>query len=424
MKQNRILLAFRERSFLFLWLAEVCTQVAFNLFNFFILLRVYALTESNIAVSLAVITFTLPAILFGVLAGVYVDRWDKKQVLFITNIIRGILLFILALFHQNLFFVYLVLFLVALVTQFFIPAETPMIPLVVKRELLFSANALFGFGLYGSVLLAYLLSGPIILFFGELNTLVLLGLLFLISSLFVTGIHLKAKKIKKKKGILSASKTALLGEVRIALSIMRHSRQISNSLFLLALSQILLLLLAVIAPGYATQILKITIEKFPLFFVAPATLGLLVGAVILVTLLHDRSKEKLVTLGLFLSGAVMLILPYGSAITAKDIVQSVNLFLPHVFAITTVHFVVILAFILGLANAFIFVPSNTILQEQTSDEFRGKIYGVLNAMVGVFSLLPILIAGGLADFFGVDKVIIGIGVILLGFGLSRVMFEF
>ncbi|HVZ58210.1 MAG TPA: hypothetical protein VG935_00445, partial [Patescibacteria group bacterium] len=59
-----------------------------------------------------------------------------------------------------------------------------------------------------------------------------------------------------------------------------------------------------------------------------------------------------------------------------------------------------------------------------TDEFRGKIYGVLNAMVGIFSLIPILIVGSFADVFGVDKVIIGIGIFLLGLGLSRVLFDF
>lgn len=319
--------------------------------------------------------------------------------------------------------VYAVTFLVALVAQFFIPAETPIIPLIVKKEDLYSANALFGFGLYGGTLFAYLLSGPIILLFGEVNTLVILGLMFFVSSIFISGIRLTAPSELNKKGILNASKSALLEEVRTAISIMRSSRPIYNSLFLLAVSQTLLLVLAAIAPGYATQVLKISIQKFPIFFIAPAALGVLVGAVILVTVLHNRSKEKLTTVGLFLSGIAMLILPYGAKISAREIVHDLNSLLPHILDITTLHLVVVIAFILGLANAFVFVPSNTILQEKTTDEFRGKIYGALNALVGVFSLLPILLVGGLSDFFGVDKVIIGIGVTLFLLGTSRVFFE-
>ena len=184
---------------------------------------------------------------------------------------------------------------------------------------------------------------------------------------------------------------------------MRNSRDIYNSLFLLALSQILLLVLAVIAPGYATQILNISIQKFPLFFIAPAALGVLVGAIILVTLLHNISKEKLATLGLFMSGIAMLILPFGSRIAAREIVKDLNMYLPHFFDITPLHLVVVIAFVLGLANAFVFVPSNTMLLEKTSDEFRGKIYGVLNALVGIFSLVPIILAGGYPTFLVLIK---------------------
>ncbi len=421
--KNRLFQAFSERSFSFLWLSEIFTILAFNLFNFLLLLHVYSLTRSNTAVAFVVVSFTLPAILFGILAGVYVDRWSKKRVLLISNIIRGTLLILLAVFHQSLIAVYAISFLVALVTQFFVPAETPIIPLIVRKDLLYSANALFGLGLYGGAFLAYLLSGPLILFFGEVNTLIILGVMFFVSSIFITGIRIESKSEKNKKGILSASKSALLDEVRTAIDVMRNSREIYNSIFLLAVSQTLLLVLAAIAPGYASQILNISIQKFPLFFIVPAALGVLVGAIILVTWLHERSKEKLTTLGLFLSGGAMLLLPYGSRITAREIVHDLNNLLPHFLDLTTLHFVIVLAFILGLANAFVFVPSNTILQEKTKDEFRGKIYGVLNALVGIFSLIPILAVGGLSDFFGVGVVIIGIGVSLFVIGVSRILFE-
>ncbi len=414
--------ALSEKSFVFLWFGQIATQIAFNLLNFFLILHVYSLTGSNIAVSIVVVSFTIPAIFFGILAGVYVDRWNKKKVLLISNIIRGLLVLLLALFHNNLYLIYTVSFAVSVATQFFIPAETPMIPLVVRGKLLLSANALFGLGLYGSILVAFLLSGPALIFLGEVYTLLFLAVLFLIGSLFVSGITL-SKKIAKKKSPLTTPKHVLMAEVRSAFSLMRRSRAISNSLFLLALSQILLLVLAVIAPGYAGQVLQISIEQFPLYFIAPAATGVFLGALLLVHFFSNASKEKMMTLGLFLSGFAMLLLPYGSKIVAREFVQIFNTSFASVFDITTLHVMVLLAFILGLANAFILVPSNTILQEQTSDELRGKMYGVLNAMVGVFSLLPILLVGSLSDLIGVDKVIVGVGITLLSVGTLRMLFD-
>lgn len=421
--REHIFEAFSEKSFVFLWLGQVATQIAFNLFNFFLILHVYTLTNSNIAVSLVVVSFTIPAILFGILAGVYVDRWDKKKVLLISNVIRGLLVLFLALFHTNLYFIYAVSFAVSVATQFFIPAETPMIPLVVKGKLLLSANALFGLGLYGSILIAFLLSGPVLIVLGEVYTLLFLAVLFFVGSLFISGISLSKKVVSKKSSLLVTPKRVLMAEVRSAFSLMRRSRAISNSLFLLALSQILLLVFAVIAPGYAGQVLKISIQQFPLYFIAPAAMGVFLGALLLVHFFSNASREKMMTLGLFLSGFAMLLLPYGSQIAAKQFVQVFNSSFSSIFDITTLHVVVLLAFILGLANAFILVPSNTILQEQTSDELRGKMYGVLNAMVGVFSLLPILLVGSLSDLIGVDKVIVGVGVTLLSVGTLRMLFD-
>lgn len=421
--RTKIFDAFRQSSFSYLWLSEIFTQIAFNLFNFFLILHVFELTKSNTAVSLIVVTFTFPAILFGILAGILVDRWSKKRVLLFANILRGLIIIPLAFFIDDIALVFIISFLISVITQFFVPAETPLIPLIVPKETLFSANAMFGLGLYGSVLVAYLISGPVILLLGAQNTLLFLAVLFLISAVFTAGIKLDHPG-KKKRGILRTSKAAMIDEVKGAIRMMRESKPIYNSLFLLALSQILLLVLAVIAPGYATQILKIHVNNFPILFIAPAALGVLVGAIVLATFFHDRSREKLSTAGLFLSGIAMFLLPFGANISARQIIQTINSFLPRAVDITTLHVVVAIAFVLGFANAFVFVPSNTILQEKTSDEFRGKVYGVLNALVGIFSLIPILVVGSLSDIYGVEKVIVGIAVILISLGISRVLFDF
>src|SRR5260221_5209283 len=164
---NRCLLALTNRSFLFLFLAELVSQIAMNMMNFILILVAFTLTTSNTAVSGIVLSFTIPAIFFGILAGVYVDRKNKKKILLLTNILRGLLLVLLAFVHEKLLFVYAISFFIATITQFFIPAETPMIPILVKKDALLSANALFGLALYGSLLIAYALSGPFLSFLAQ-----------------------------------------------------------------------------------------------------------------------------------------------------------------------------------------------------------------------------------------------------------------
>ena len=416
---NRIFRAFGERSFFFLWVGEVFTQVAVNLLNFFLILLVFSLTKSNTAVSGIVMSFTIPAILFGILAGVYVDRWNKKEVLFVSNIIRAVLLIIMGFFDTNLAVLYVGSFLIAFATQFFIPAETPLIPLLVKEKLLFSANAMFGLALYGSVLIGYVISGPLILSFGHRNTFFFLAGLLAIGAAWISLIRVPQQEIVKRK----VTRRAISHEIHEAFSLLRSNRDVYSSLFLLALSQILLLIIAVVAPGYASQVLDMKIEDFPLLFVAPAALGVLIGAIVLANKYHDHPKSILINIGVFVSGFAMVAMPFGSRLASRDFVQTINSFLPPHVEITTLHLLIVLAFILGLANAFVFIPANTILQEKTADAVRGKIYGVLNTAIGLCSLLPIIIVGSLSDLIGVGRVIIGIGLILLVIGVSRVVLK-
>lgn len=416
--KNHFLRALSEKPFFNLWVGEVFTQIAANLFYFFLILIVYKQTQSNTAVSIAVISFTIPAILFGSIAGVFVDRWNKKYVLIVTNVIRAILLVLLAFYLNNLYVIYFVSFIVSVLTQFFIPAESPMIPLVVRAKNLLSANALFGMGIFGSILIAYVLSGPLILLIGPINTLLVLAFLLLIGAGFISFV--KVNHTKQKSSNELPTESNIMRDMKHTLVLISRTKEVSHSLFLMALSQVLILVLATIAPGYANQVLGIHVEEFPLIFVAPAAVGMMIGAIILVNVFHSHPKGKVITAGILLSGLAMLCLPFGSKFASRDFVHTLNVYLPHIFEITILHIIAVIAFILGVANSLVFVPANTLIQEKTTDEFRGKIYGFLNAIIGAISLFPILIVGGLSDIIGVAWVIGGIGICLLIYGFIRV----
>lgn len=421
--RNDVFRALQERSFAYLWIGEIFAQISINLFNFFLILIVFKMTHSNTAVAGIVISFTIPAIIFGSLAGAFVDRWNKKIVLLSTDLIRAILLVLLALLVHHLAAIYIISFLVAIVSQFFIPAETPIIPLLVKPKHLYSANALFGIALYGSILVAYVLSGPVILFFGDVTTLVLLAVSMLLGALFISFIRTSHMKNQKTVSELKVDKSTILSDIKRTVALLSKTKILYRSLFLLALSQIIILIVATIAPGYATTVLKIKVEEFPLLFVAPAALGVLVGALGLINFFHKVAKEKLATIGVFMSGIAVLLLPFGSRVASREFIHDINAFLPRLLWINSIHIMVVLALILGIANALVFVPSNTLVQEETNDEVRGKVYGVLNSAVGIFSLLPIIIVGGLSDLIGVSAVITGLGVILLCFGGVRLLIK-
>ncbi|MBI2032244.1 MAG: MFS transporter [Candidatus Levybacteria bacterium] len=403
--RNPILQVLSIKPFFYLLVSEFFSQVSMNLLNFILLLVVFSLSKSNTAVSGVVLSFTLPSLFLGIIAGVYVDRWNKRSVLVWTNVLRAIAVIPIVFLSDNLLIIYSLSFVVSLITQFFIPAETPIIPLLVKRELLLSANALFGVGIFGSMIIAYALSGPLLLFLGIERVLLLLVLFFIFSAFFAFLIKIKFKDRHERE------RRSFRTELYEALKIILTSRNVYRSIIVLTLVQTLILIVAVIGPGYAQNVLKIRVEEFPIIFVTPAVIGMAVGAILLGNFPHKFSKSAIRRLGLFIIGLIFVIFPHGPLLASIQI--------PNLLSFSMLGVLVCLAFMLGFSLSLVFVPSNTVIQEETTDEQRGKIYGAMNTFVGAISIIPVLAVGTLSDLFGITVVLTAIGVLLIAIVASR-----
>ncbi|MGH2480906.1 MAG: MFS transporter, partial [Ktedonobacteraceae bacterium] len=125
----------RNRSFVFLWLAQLVSQTGFNAANYGLITIVTEVTHSTAMVGIAIVCFTLPAVPFSLLAGVYVDYLDKRMVMWVSNALRAIatLLIVLGLLWNphGVVFLFLFTFLISMITQFFMPAEASAIPMLV-----------------------------------------------------------------------------------------------------------------------------------------------------------------------------------------------------------------------------------------------------------------------------------------------------
>jgi len=419
---NDIVKVLKIRSFLFLMISEFFTQIAFNMQHFVLIFLVFDLTQSNTAVSGIILSFTIPAILFSLVSGVYVDRWNKKKVLFVTNLIRGLLIlpFLIADLHLGL--IYTFTFFIAIATQFFLPAESAVIPLLVPKKLIMSANAVFALGIYTTLFLGYILAGPTLLFLGRFNTMLLLAGLFLASVLFTSFIKLKGKGEHGDISRMPVS-TSVSYEIREIFSFIRKAKKVMHALVILTISQAIIFIFAVLGPGYMARILGVQVEGLSWILLAPAAIGMGIGGVILGSY-GKRFKNKFLSiLGFALSGIVFILLPLGNRVSSAGFVHALNVYLPHFFDITILHIIVVLAFVAGFANSLIFIPSNATLQLETSEKMRGRIYGFLNALIGAVSLLPVALAGGIADLVGVSSVITVCGISLIVISLGFIFFD-
>ncbi len=416
---NDIVKVLKIRSFLFLMISEFFTQLAFNMQHFVLIFIIYELTQSNTAVSGVILSFTIPAILFSLISGVYVDRWNKKKVMFITNFIRGLFILPFLILNLHLGLIYVFTFFIAVTTQFFLPAEAAIIPLLVPRKLLTAANAVFSLGIYMTLLLGYILSGPVLLLFGQVNTVLILAAFFFVSAFFTSLIKLNVRDKTDDSDAEIASSVSY--EVREIFSFMRKAKKVMHALVVLTVSQAVIFMFAVLGPGYMSKILGVEVESLSWILLAPAAIGMGLGGLLLGSYGRKLKHKFLSTVGFALSGIVFILLPLGDRVSSAGFVHSLNVYLPHVVDINILHIVVLLAFIVGFANSLVFIPSNATLQIETNEKMRGRIYGFLNALTGAVSFIPVIIAGGIADIIGVAGVMTGLGIILV---FLSVMFYF
>ena len=107
---------------------------------------VYAVTGSTLASAMTMLAAFLPQVLVGTVAGVFVDRWDRRRTMIVTNLLlaAGLAPLVLADTTAHIWVVYVVLVWQSVVEVFFAPAEQALLPRLVEDDGLVTANALNG----------------------------------------------------------------------------------------------------------------------------------------------------------------------------------------------------------------------------------------------------------------------------------------
>lgn len=407
-----ILEVIKIRPFLFLWLGQVTSQIAINMLTYVLALRVYQSTGSNAQVSILVLSIAIPALVFGMIAGVYVDRAENKIVLVFCSLLRavGVLGFFLS--SESLLWVVLFAIFMSTVTQFFVPAEAPTIPTIVPQRLLLTANSLFTFTFYGSMIIGFIFAGPALMFFGSRNVFLLLCFMFSLASIFVRFLPGPSARrallgaIKKFPIKIDIQKLyRLKGELFEGYSFIKGNQKVLTAISLMVAAQASIAVLGALAPGFADSVLKINIEDSSMLLLAPAATGLIIGALLIGQFGKRWKKDSLINCGVLIGGLSLLMLSFTNRIRGGDS--------------SLLTFAMVLMFFMGIANALIDVTCNTILQCETTDDYRGRVYGVLTAFVGGVSILPVILAGVLSDVAGVNRVMFVIGLFVLGIWFYR-----
>ncbi len=137
-----MLATLRQRDFALLWLAGLISVAGDFALIVALPLHVYQMTGSTIATAGTLAASMLPHVLAGSVAGVFVDRWDRKRTMVVVDVARAVALLPLLLAPERLEMVYAIAAVQGTIGLFFRPAEGALLPRLVGEERLVSANAL------------------------------------------------------------------------------------------------------------------------------------------------------------------------------------------------------------------------------------------------------------------------------------------
>jgi MFS family permease len=372
-----------------LWSGQILSQIGDKVFFVFLIgiLSDYSSPDAlkNSMRSALMVAVTLPAILFGSAAGIFVDRFDKKQVLTVTNAMRGLLTLAIPMLPKELAILLAIGFLESVLTQFFAPAEQAAIPLLVPKEGLLSANALFTTTMLGSLIVGFAVGEPLLSLSSKLGgdygqEITVGGLYLLASAIFY---FIPVKETAHTEPVLAVNPWT---DFKAGLQYLKQNRLVSNAMLQLTILYSVFAALTVLAINLAEDI-GLHSNQFG-FLLAAAGIGMVFGAALLG---HwgDRFHNKPLPLtGFLLIGFVLCVFTL-----IKDLWLGLAL-----------------SALLGVGASLIGVPMQTLIQQQTPEAMRGKVFGFQNNVVNIALSLPLAIAGPLTDAVGLRVVMLGMSV--------------
>jgi MFS family permease len=421
------LAVFRNGPFLRLWLSQAATQIGGNMVLFGLTVIVRDSTGLNTVVSLLILTFLVPAVLFSAVAGVYVDRIDRRLILVATNLLRGAAFVALFLVGGNLALILLLNLFVSTVTVFFAPAEAAMIPFLVPRRQLQSANGIFTLTLNASFALGFAVLGPLVVNVAspEAVLVIVAGLYFLaaVFCFFLPPSPPAPKEVPGGRLGVGEAESAIgstFGQLREGLSFIGSHRGVSWSLVYLGITASLVGVLGVLGPDFAQETLGLGTRDFAVV-VLPLGFGIVTGILLLNAYGRYLPRRRVIEGGLIGLGILLALLaasgPISRLLQRADAPGGIDL-----SGVTSLLAVVVaIALLAGIAYGFVAIPAQTQLQEDLPEDVRGRVFGVLNMLVSVASFVPIIIVGPISDVVGTTAVLLSVAILVLATGVASVL---
>ena len=407
----------RYTAFRNIWFAQLAAQLADKFLLFSLIILAYKVSGGSTPVAITLLAYTVPAVLFSPPAGVIADRFNRKQIMMWSNFGRGAAIALIPLLSfvpglgNDFAHLLLITLVFSSVGQLFGPAEAAVIPTILPRSALITANSMALL----TMVLTLVVGGALapILSRIDLYAPYWLGAALLAVAgalIFASDIPKVARTVEEPVAEGVSRFRRMYNDIKEGIDVIRASRGLMLAFVQVSIAVLVLFMLFTLAPAFVSQVIGISAQDTYVILV-PATSGAIVSAIVLGQFLRNLDRARLLATSMIANGITML----GLAAVPQAMAQLPDL---HAHARLTG---AVFSLALGLEFGAIMIPAVTYLMETTSDEIRGRIFALLYMVINGVTAVPVLVAAGLADTIGTAHVIGGLGVLLIGGGVLVAM---
>jgi len=380
-----------DRNFLFLWLGQLISNFGDRLTQMALVALVYQRNPGSEIALAKLISFTIiPVFVIGPIAGVWVDRLNRKNVMVMSDILRGCLVLSIPFFIgiNHILPVYLAVFLAFSISRFFIPSKMAIIPDIVSRDKLLIANTLSDTTHMLGNVIGLVVAGMIVNIksIGAIGGFYIDGITFFVSALLIAMIA-HVRSIKEVKESLVKTTEALGNSIRKSIfsDIVDGMKTISAHADMRFIVGVFFLLMAGL--GAISCVIIVFIQNA--FGNSTKDLGLLgmflAGGLFAGTIFYGRfgqkiNKRKVIFLSFIASGI------------------SVILFTVSVSRFPSLFLAGAIAAILGMSASPIMISANTLTHESIPQALRGRVFSSLEAVIHLAFLVFMFAAAYAAKY--------------------------
>ncbi len=383
---------FRIRDYRRLWTGQAVSNFGDALTNLALLLTAQRLTGSTAAVATTAIAVALPTLLFGVVAGAYVDRWNRKRVMIVSDLFRTsfVLLFLFVTTPDRMWVLYTVAFIQAALGTFFNPARSAFLPRIVGTERLLAANSFSQMtqivaGLAGTAVAGLIAAGADSL----AAAFVIDAATFAVSLVAIASIRTPSSPERAERP------SGLLAEVLAGIRVVTGSRILVGVMIGAAIMMFGIGAVNVLLVPFIVEVLAVPETWFAA--IEGAQVVSMVAAASLVAILAKRLRPtSIITYALGLTGVT---------------VMAISL-------VTQAWHLMIVLFTVGWLISPLQASVSTLVQSEVDDEMRGRTGSALNTVLTGAQVASMAMAGAAAGLLGVRGVFVAAGLVAVFAGIT------